>query len=63
MPNLNPRIWLRDAVRWLRDAVRAAPTWKKRLVKRFWNWLNAPSLREVVEQQGRESASFKKDSI
>ncbi|WP_160330593.1 hypothetical protein, partial [Ventosimonas gracilis] len=29
----------------------------------FWNWLNAPSLREVVEQQGRESASFKKDSI
>jgi len=39
---INPRVWLRNSIQ-------AAP----KLKQRWRDWLNAPSLDEIVQQQGR----------
>jgi len=41
MRSFNPRIGLREAIRFF-------PKWKQWLI----NWFNAPSLHEIVQQQG-----------
>jgi len=57
MPSFNPRVWLRDIVR-------TFPAQKKRFIAGFKAgfiaWFNAPSLREVAQQQERNAKEWEK---